>query len=266
MHDFYSINLKTHEINEIKQKNNIPLARRRHSLIIIGSSIILFGGFNGNFLNDLQRLNLFQIKAPNPKEFKFYEPISINQSHKDVNFLCEGMTYNCNKSILTSRNDYFKALFSSSFLEINLLNIEINAFSSKVFSQILDFIHSNEIKYDNFSEVEEIELLKASKFFMVDELNIKMQSRIGKKLLLNLNNIDVFQKILNIYEICVQWNLNLLMKNVIFFISLLDLGKKIKKEEFWCELKNKSQSYETFDLNLIKIKEYQNDLRFWLTF
>jgi hypothetical protein len=35
----------------------MPKARRRHSTVFIASSLIMFGGFDGNFYNDLHILH-----------------------------------------------------------------------------------------------------------------------------------------------------------------------------------------------------------------
>jgi hypothetical protein len=43
--------------NEIKLKGPLPKPRRRHSSVFIGSSLMMFGGFDGNFYNDLYILH-----------------------------------------------------------------------------------------------------------------------------------------------------------------------------------------------------------------
>jgi hypothetical protein len=36
----------------------VPKARRRHSACFLGSSMLIFGGFNGEYFNDLHYINI----------------------------------------------------------------------------------------------------------------------------------------------------------------------------------------------------------------
>lgn len=38
---------------------DVPKARRRHSACFIGSNMLVFGGFNGYYFNDLHYINVF---------------------------------------------------------------------------------------------------------------------------------------------------------------------------------------------------------------
>lgn len=40
----------------------MPKARRRHSAVFVGSNMIVFGGFNGEYFNDLHYINVFEVK------------------------------------------------------------------------------------------------------------------------------------------------------------------------------------------------------------
>jgi hypothetical protein len=61
MNDLLAINIKTASIRKISTFNN-PAARRRHGGGFIGSSLVLFGGFDGNYFDDLFHINLYQSK------------------------------------------------------------------------------------------------------------------------------------------------------------------------------------------------------------
>lgn len=50
----------THHNN--KNIKNIPKSRRRHSSCMIGSSMIIFGGFNIEYFNDMHYISLFTLK------------------------------------------------------------------------------------------------------------------------------------------------------------------------------------------------------------
>ena len=60
------------QIVTAKISGELPKARRRHSACFLGSSMLIFGGFNGDYFNDLHYINI-----TSPKR-KFY----INYSAK----------------------------------------------------------------------------------------------------------------------------------------------------------------------------------------
>ena len=46
------------QISTAKIIGDIPKARRRHSACFLGSSMLIFGGFNGEYFNDLHYINI----------------------------------------------------------------------------------------------------------------------------------------------------------------------------------------------------------------
>lgn len=42
---------------------DIPKPRRRHCGCFVGSSLVIFGGFNGEYFNDLYYINVFEVKS-----------------------------------------------------------------------------------------------------------------------------------------------------------------------------------------------------------
>lgn len=46
----------------MKTNIEVPKARRRHSACFVGSNMIIFGGFNGEYFNDLHYINVFETK------------------------------------------------------------------------------------------------------------------------------------------------------------------------------------------------------------
>jgi len=49
---------------QILQTQHVPNARRRHGGGMVGSSLVLFGGFDGNYYDDLFYINLYQPQQP----------------------------------------------------------------------------------------------------------------------------------------------------------------------------------------------------------
>ena len=45
-------------MNTLKVMGEAPKARRRHSACFLGSSMLIFGGFNGEYFNDLHYVNM----------------------------------------------------------------------------------------------------------------------------------------------------------------------------------------------------------------
>lgn len=43
--------------------HDIPKPRRRHCGCFVGSCLIIFGGFNGEYFNDLHYINVFELKS-----------------------------------------------------------------------------------------------------------------------------------------------------------------------------------------------------------
>jgi N-acetylneuraminic acid mutarotase len=52
--DLHNFNFKTQKWKEIKAHGQMPKPRRRHSSVFVGNSIVMFGGFDGSFFNDMQ--------------------------------------------------------------------------------------------------------------------------------------------------------------------------------------------------------------------
>jgi hypothetical protein len=46
----------------LKVQGELPKARRRHSACFLGSSMLVFGGFNGDYFNDLYYITIVKSK------------------------------------------------------------------------------------------------------------------------------------------------------------------------------------------------------------
>ena len=238
----------------------------------IGSSLILIGGFNGSYLSDIHTLNLFQIKKPITHEIMIEKDYKTNEMQKnqdfmnfnnakiinddnDITLLCEGMRINFNKELLSEKSEYFRALFSNNFIERKLNLIEIKNFPLKIINYLMEFIYFNRVINDKMSENEEIYLLKASRFFIIEDLINIMQEKLVFRIR-NHENFQNFEKIQNFYELSSHWNLNYLLKHLLLLISC---NKKLEYIEMI-----KTVSPENFDINIKKIKKHQKELNFWM--
>ena len=57
MHEFDPLTMKW---REIEFNGVLPKPRRRHSALFVSNSLVMFGGFDGNFFNDLNIVDLNQ--------------------------------------------------------------------------------------------------------------------------------------------------------------------------------------------------------------
>lgn len=64
LNDFLIIDPSKDLISTLKVSGEIPKARRRHSACFLGNSMLVFGGFNGEYYNDLHYIS---IKFPKKK-------------------------------------------------------------------------------------------------------------------------------------------------------------------------------------------------------
>lgn len=63
LNDLLVLDIQKNTIKALKISAELPKARRRHSACFIGSCMIIFGGFNGEYYNDLNYINVFQLKS-----------------------------------------------------------------------------------------------------------------------------------------------------------------------------------------------------------
>lgn len=255
LHDLCVFNPLKMKLSEINQNGNIPSVRRRHSMVLIGSSILLFGGFNGKYLNDLYHLNLFHIK-PNRKIS--FDKFSI-QTQNYVTLICENQKFKCNKELLMQKSEYFKALFSSQFKEKNCYLMEVNEVNPIIFSYLLEYFENDELMSKNLSQKDYYNILKASKFFMLENFCSSIQRKLGENLCFNKELDFDNAHFIEIYDLCIRWNLSYLLEFIFFAIC------KNEKENLKIFLDTmKIVSPENYDRNFQKIKFLRRDLKFWI--
>ena len=62
LNDILVLDPERDEVSTLKVSHEIPKARRRHSACFLGSSMLIFGGFNGEYFNDLHYINVYSAK------------------------------------------------------------------------------------------------------------------------------------------------------------------------------------------------------------
>lgn len=78
LNDILVLDPQKDQITTVKIQGEIPKARRRHSACFLGTSMLIFGGFNGEYFNDLHYLNI----TPPKKKFYLNSALTPESLHK----------------------------------------------------------------------------------------------------------------------------------------------------------------------------------------
>lgn len=62
LNDILVLDPSKDQITNLKVQGELPKARRRHSACFLGSCMLTFGGFNGEYFNDLNYIKINQSK------------------------------------------------------------------------------------------------------------------------------------------------------------------------------------------------------------
>lgn len=63
LNDILVIDNEKNTMKAMKIAGELPKARRRHSACFVGSCMLIFGGFNGEYYNDLHYINCFELRT-----------------------------------------------------------------------------------------------------------------------------------------------------------------------------------------------------------
>ena len=63
LNDILVIDCESEIIKPLKTGHELPKPRRRHSASFFGSCLVIFGGFNGDYFNDLFYINIMDLKS-----------------------------------------------------------------------------------------------------------------------------------------------------------------------------------------------------------
>ena len=87
LNDLYCFDVATQTwYNKYNHDSHIPKSRRRHSAVFIGRSMVLFGGFDGRYLNDMYYINVkpFGIQYQPENIHKHYLSLVNNPKYSNV--------------------------------------------------------------------------------------------------------------------------------------------------------------------------------------
>jgi N-acetylneuraminic acid mutarotase len=85
INDIYSFDLETQIWSQLEVGHPLPKPRRRHSCIFISNCLVMFGGFDGEFYNDLNVMDISQMGSKLEREVEFINLVDSEESH-DITF------------------------------------------------------------------------------------------------------------------------------------------------------------------------------------
>ena len=110
LNDLLVIDLEANNIKVVKKVFDPPTPRRRHCSSFMGNSLLVFGGFNGEYYNDLYFLTLFEETPPITKSTiveKLLNEVDNPEFSDTAVEVSEEETIHLNSEILAS-NSFFK--------------------------------------------------------------------------------------------------------------------------------------------------------------
>jgi hypothetical protein len=100
--DTYCFDPAHNSLTLLEVDGDVPIPRRRHASIIVGNSLLLFGGYNGKYLNDFHYLALNTVANFQSID---YERLTVDGSDKLEQKLCElEKKFECDYAIEVTSN------------------------------------------------------------------------------------------------------------------------------------------------------------------
>jgi N-acetylneuraminic acid mutarotase len=82
LNDLLVADFETNTIRQLKTSQDAPAARRRHCSGFIGSSMLVFGGFNGQYFQDLHYISVHEARPKYEISSVFDEKVLEKQLNK----------------------------------------------------------------------------------------------------------------------------------------------------------------------------------------
>ena len=88
--------METLEWTQVEVGHPLPKPRRRHSTIFVSNCLVMFGGFDGEFYNDLNVMDMSKATSLQEKETEFFSLVDSQENH-DLTFRLHGDGENFSK-------------------------------------------------------------------------------------------------------------------------------------------------------------------------
>ncbi|CAK72726.1 unnamed protein product (macronuclear) [Paramecium tetraurelia] len=230
--ELYSFDLQNSKIQIINNQNKIK-ARRKHSASIIGNSLVIFGGFNGKYQNDLcfyelPLINSVPLSVELPSKpyqevpqyqfenfFQFENGIHFYKEKYDCLIQTDEKCFGVNKSVLLNTSGYFRELFSGDYAEGQLLQLDLSFVDHIAFGIVLIFSYENKLTLPILNKEELFRLLELCDYLDMMQLKEKTQYYIAQTV--DKNTIQ------EIYKLSVEHQNNQLQNFCAFKVSKLKM-------------------------------------------
>ena len=144
--DLHAFSFETNRWEQIKAGHGAPAPAPRcaHTCVVHGSSLFVFGGYDGRRYFD----DCFELALQKPAAAAVLtlsgdlESMVDNPQFSDVGFVVEGRTVHAHKFILFARSEYFRRMFTSGYRESSEATITIPDVRHEVFLCVLAFLYT----------------------------------------------------------------------------------------------------------------------------
>ena len=107
-----------------------------------------------------------------------------NKEFSDLEIECEGEFFNCHKAVLSTRSDYFRAMFQADMTENRINKVSIKDIDSEVFREMLHFIYTGATNINVLKEKPR-KLLAAANMYQLDLLKSICEDHLCSNLQIN---------------------------------------------------------------------------------
>ncbi|KAL4486377.1 hypothetical protein ABPG72_007163 [Tetrahymena utriculariae] len=152
----------------VKIDQTSPNPRRRGAAVVVGSTIIVFGGFDGVYYNDIHYLNISQtenehnVKMDTESHFKYLQNIMYSQQGYDLEIQLSSFKVGIHKVIVLERmNDPKNKAFLNRIEMVEILNLSHKDFEQRFFlNTVVQYLYSGVFDYRQIRNQRDLNLLQ----------------------------------------------------------------------------------------------------------
>jgi len=176
-----------------------PAPRCAHTCVVHGSSLFVFGGYDGRrYFEDCFE---FPLKKPTEEPVLSLsgdlQPMVDNPQFSDVTFVVEGQHVHGHKFILYARCEYFRKMFTSGYRESTDKMITIPDVRHEVFLAVLSYLYTGTAK--DIDPQMAVEVISIANLYSIDPLKRKCADLMGNSITIDnvasiLQAADTYQE------------------------------------------------------------------------
>jgi hypothetical protein len=196
--DIYRLSLEDFSFTKYQNNKENIYPRQRHSATTTSDfKILFFGGFDGSrWLDNLDELNIYTLEQNISLQIcqmslkNNFKNLINNQEYSDIVFLVKDSYNNtqpiyAHKSILCTRCEYFRNMFSDHMIEKNLDELNIELFDYDVFLLFLEYLYTSDLSLKESYSM--IKLYEVADAYSYEPLKNYCENVLG--LLIEIDNV-----------------------------------------------------------------------------